>query len=62
MFIHAYHNALALLMPLPYVGMQNEYYEITWRHPLWFDILGVFLLGFGLLTVIVLSRKKESEQ
>jgi membrane protease YdiL (CAAX protease family) len=59
MFIHAYHNALTL-MPLPYVGMQNEYYEITWRHPLWFDILGVFLLGFGLLTVIVLSRKKES--
>jgi membrane protease YdiL (CAAX protease family) len=57
MFIHVYNNALAIIMPLPYVEIQNSYYEVMWRHPLWFDILGIFLLGFGLLTVIVISRK-----
>jgi membrane protease YdiL (CAAX protease family) len=61
MFIHAYHNALASLMPYPYVAIKNAYYEVMWRHPLWFDILGLLLFGFGLLTVIVLSRKKEKE-
>jgi len=58
MFIHAYHNVLAMLMPFPYVEIKNSNYEIMWRHPVWFDLLGLLLLGFGLLTVIVLSRKK----
>ena len=62
MFIHAYSNALVDLMPLPYVEMQNEYYEVTWRHPLWFDILGLLLFAFGLLTVIVLSRKGKADK
>jgi len=62
MLLHAYSNALTYLMPLPYVEMQNEYYEVMWRHPLWLDILGLLLFGFGLLAVIVLSRKKESKQ
>jgi membrane protease YdiL (CAAX protease family) len=61
MFIHAYHNTLTL-MPLPYVKMQNEYYEVTWRHPVWFDILGLLLFGFGLLTVIILSRKGKADK
>jgi len=58
MFIHAYHNALALFMPFPVIEIKNSYYEVMWHHPVWFDILGLLLFGFGLLTVIVLSRKK----
>jgi membrane protease YdiL (CAAX protease family) len=61
MFLHAYNNALVSLMTVPYVEMQNEYYEVTWRHPVWFDVLGVLLFAFGLLTVIVLSREKEEK-
>jgi membrane protease YdiL (CAAX protease family) len=61
MFLHAYYNTLASFMTIPYVEMQNEYYEVTWRHPVWFDVLGVILFAFGLLTVIVLSRKKEEK-
>ena len=61
MFIHAYHNTLTL-MPLPYIEMKNEYYEVTWRHPLWFDIMGILLFGFGLLTVIVISRKGKKHE
>ena len=56
MFTHAYHNVLILYMLRPYVSI--NVYSDTWRHPLWFDIIGLFLFSFGLLSVIVLSRKK----
>ena len=58
MFVHAYHNVLAYYMSLPYVAADS--YSQTWRHPLWFDALGILLFGFGLFAVIILSRKKET--
>ena len=59
MFAHAYHNVLAHYMSLPYIDIDG--YSERWRHPVWFDIMGLFLFGFGLLTVIVLSRKKAQD-
>jgi len=53
MFFHAYYNTLVMLMPLPYAAN-----GAILSHPIWFDILGLLLFGFGLLTVVVLSRKK----
>jgi membrane protease YdiL (CAAX protease family) len=57
MFIHAYHNTLADFISFPYIeiGVNNQ----MWRHPVWFDIMGLLLFGLGLLTVIVLSRKER---
>ena len=60
-FIHAYHNFLVYFVDFPYIKVENSYYRQMWRHPLWFDILGLLLFGFGLLTVIVLSRKKGAQ-
>jgi len=54
MFLHALYNTLVFIMPLP----RAAYGEIL-RHPIWFDIMGLLLFGFGLLTVVVLSRKKK---
>ena len=63
MFLHAYNNALwSMPFDFPYVRMQNEYYEITWRHPVWFDLLGFLLFALGLLSVIVLSRKGNTDK
>ena len=59
MFSHAYHNILASFSIYPYTRIDNSNYLEWWHHPLWFDILGLLLFGFGLLTVIVLSRKRE---
>ena len=62
MFAHAYHNILVSYMSFPYVAAGKSGYQQVWRHPLWFDIMGLLLFGFGLLTVIVLSRKKDAER
>ena len=59
MFMHAYHNILATLMPFPYIEVPNYYYEKMYRHPLWFDILGIFLFLLGLVTVIILGKEKK---
>jgi len=60
MFIHICNNGLAQFLPFPYVEIKNDYYEVMWHHPVWFDLLGLLLFGFGLLTVIVLSRKGKT--
>jgi len=54
MFFHAYYNTLVMLMPLPYNANEG-----ILLYPIWFDMLGLLLFGFGLLTVIVLSREKK---
>jgi membrane protease YdiL (CAAX protease family) len=59
MFTHAYHNFLAVFIPRPRVEVGNSGYPYMWRHPLWFDILGLLLFALGLLTVIVLGKKKK---
>ena len=59
MFSHAFHNVLAYLSIYPYIKINNPNYLELWHHPLWFVILGFLLFRFGLLTVIVLSRKKD---
>ena len=62
MFTHACHNFLVDFMPYPYIAVKNAYYLEMWRHPLWFDIMGLLLFAFGLFTLIVLGRKKQAEQ
>jgi membrane protease YdiL (CAAX protease family) len=62
MFIHAYHNILVSYMTYPYVEIENSGFRELWRHPLWFDLLGLLFFGLGLLTVIALSRKKEGAE
>jgi membrane protease YdiL (CAAX protease family) len=61
MFIHAYNNVLASFMTLPYVRVLSYDYQERWRHPIWFDILGLVLFGLGLWSVIVLSKNKEQK-
>lgn len=62
MFMHAYHNILAIFMYYPYVRIENHTgYQSMWRHPAWFDILGLLFFSFGLLTVIVLSKKGKGD-
>ena len=61
MFTHAYHNVLATFMALPYIRIENPYYMELWRHPLWFDILGLLLFGIGLWMVIELSRNPPAK-
>jgi membrane protease YdiL (CAAX protease family) len=58
-FIHAYHNVLSSFMSFPYIKIENSSYLDIWRHPLWFDMLGLLLFGFGLLTVIVTLRENQ---
>lgn len=61
-FTHTYHNILVSFMPRPYVRVENySGYQLLWRHPLWFDIMGLALFAFGLLTLIVLSRKTDAK-
>ena len=62
MLLHAYHNILADFMPFPYVKTGSSGYNDMWRHPLWFDMLGLLLFGLGLYTIIVLSQKRERIQ
>jgi membrane protease YdiL (CAAX protease family) len=62
MFIHAYHNVLAIFMSLPYIRTENLYHREFWRHPVWFDLIGLLLFGLGLLTVIVLSKSNVKEK
>ncbi|MCL2758818.1 MAG: CPBP family intramembrane metalloprotease [Treponema sp.] len=52
-FIHAYHNILVTYVGFPYIPVENPGYLEIWRHPLWFDIMGILLFCFGLLTIIV---------
>jgi membrane protease YdiL (CAAX protease family) len=54
MFIHAYYNILVDFMTYPYAGAYD-----FWRHPVWFDILGLLLFVFGLSTVIEMSWKND---
>ena len=61
MLTHAYNNFIASFVPFPYVTVGNSGYPRMWRHPLWFDILGLVLFGLGLLTVIVLSRNENAK-
>jgi tetratricopeptide (TPR) repeat protein len=60
MFLHAYNNAL-WSMPFGFPYVQNEYYEYT-HHPVWFDLLGLLLFCVGLLSVIVLNRKGNTDK
>jgi membrane protease YdiL (CAAX protease family) len=62
MFIHAYHNVLASYMPFPYIRVENSYYREMWRHPLWFDVMGLLLFGLGLLIVIMLIRENQARK
>ena len=57
MLMHAYNNILAFYFDLPYILVKNSGYIEIWRHPMWLNILGFFLFGFGLVTVIVLKAQ-----
>ena len=60
MFMHAYNNVLAVFMSYPYIRIEDyTSYQLMWHHPAWFNILGLLLFGFGLLTVIVLHCKEK---
>ena len=61
MVMHAYHNILVSYMPYPYVDVGNSVFVELWRHPLWFDLLGLLLFGIGLAALIVLSGKSKAE-
>jgi hypothetical protein len=52
--MHAYHNILVYFFFFPYSIAGN-----FWRHPVWFDILGLMLFVFGLSSVIELSWKND---
>jgi membrane protease YdiL (CAAX protease family) len=61
MIIHIYHNVLARFMAYPYIKIDNSDYQELWRHPVWFDILGLVLFSLGLWMVIELSRKPKKQ-
>ena len=58
-FIHIYHNILVSYVKFPHVRVENSAYLEIWRHPLWLDILGIFLFLFGLFTLILTGKKNK---
>jgi membrane protease YdiL (CAAX protease family) len=57
MFIHAYNNVLASFMLVPVTVTRNpDNFRVLVFHPLWFDILGLFLFAFGFVSVYVTGK------
>jgi membrane protease YdiL (CAAX protease family) len=60
MFMHCYNNILASFMSFPAKILPNQKsYDLLVVHPLWFDILGLFLFLAGMGITAALARSGE---